>query len=377
MTKTCRAVAAIALLAVSLPAFSASATATRAWQFAPEANAGLRIRNLMGSVRVERGTLPGIHVSATTNIDAETRAEAERLLRLVEFRTSDIGAASRLDVRLPAKAFPKLYWEEGDSSWWSVTYVEHLGDRIRLVGNRDSAPEVRVDLVVRAPEGAHLDVSNVFGDSIAQGFSGTLRLDTSSGQLSASGGNGELRLDSGSGAVKVTTHRGRVSADTGSGEVNITDCECEIVADTGSGPVEIRKGKGSVAADTGSGGIEVEGFAGPLAADSGSGSVTARGVSDMRSLEVDTGSGDVSVQGDLSALERVEIDVASGGVRLQSTAQPSLDLHIETGSGRVAIAAPGASVRDVGDGITTVSMKGGAGRGVIDTGSGSVDIDFQ
>lgn len=377
MTPTLRAVTALALLAASLPALAASATATRAWQFKPEANAGLRIRNLMGSVRVERGTAPGIHVSATTVVRAASQAEAERLLQLVEFRSSDTGAASRLDVRLPAAHFPKLYWEQGASSWWSVTYVEYLGERIRLVGSPQQAPEVRVDLVVRAPAGANLDVGNVLGDSVAQGFSGILRLDTDSGQLSAGAGDGELELDSGSGPVKVSGHRGRVSADTGSGTVTIADCECEIVADTGSGSVVIRRGKGSIAADTGSGGIEVAGFAGPLAADTGSGSVNAHGLVDVRSLEVDTGSGSVSVEGDLSALAQMKIDTGSGDVSLRSTAQPSLELHIDTGSGDVVVAAPGASVHEAGDGTTDVSMKGGTGRGVIDTGSGRVEISFR
>src|SRR5262245_51282237 len=132
MTKTIRAVAAIALLASSVPAMAASATASRAWQFEPEANAGLKIRNLMGSVRVERATTPGIHVAAIITIQADSQAEAERLLPLVDFRSADAGASSRLDVRLPRSDFPKLYWENGTSGWWSVAYVEHLGERIRL-----------------------------------------------------------------------------------------------------------------------------------------------------------------------------------------------------------------------------------------------------
>jgi hypothetical protein len=377
MRSALRAFAALALLAASLPALAGSAMATRAWQFKPEANAGLRIRNLMGRVRVERSSDAGIHVSATTTVQAATQAEAERLLPLVEFRSSDAGAASRLDVRLPGAHFPKLYSEERTSSWWSVTYVEHLGERIRLVSSRNEAPEVRVDLLVRAPAGANLDVGNVFGDTVVQGFSGTLRLDTDSGQLSAGGGDGALKLDSGSGSVRVSDHRGRISADTGSGSITITGCECGIEADTGSGSVEIRSGKGSITADTGSGGVRVEDFAGPLAADTGSGSVNALGLADVRSLEIDTGSGGVSVEGDLSALAQLRIDTGSGGVSMRSTAQPSLDLHIDTGSGDVVVAAPGASIREVSDGTTYVSMKGGGGRGVIDTGSGSVEIDFR
>jgi hypothetical protein len=376
MHKILRVTAALALLAASLPALAASATATRSWQFKPESNAGLTVRNLMGNVRVERGTAPGIHVTANTTIDAGSQAEAERLLKLVEFRTSDVGAGSRFDVRLPREHFPKIYWEKGASAWYSLSYVEHLGERIRMVGSRGDAPEVRVDLVIRAPAGARLDVHNTFGDAAAQGYAGTLRLDGGSGTLSSTDGEGELTLDNGSGRVTVSRHRGRVVADTGSGSVKIADCECEIIADTGSGSVDIDRGTGSISADTGSGGVDVTDYAGPFSADTGSGSVKARGLREVRSLELDTGSGSVSVEGDLSALERVAIDTGSGSVTLRSPAQPSMELRIDTGSGGVDVSAPGSSIREKDD-VTYVRMREAAHGGVIDTGSGSVNIDFR
>lgn len=376
MKKVFRATAALALLTATLPALAASATATRSWQYKPESNAGLTVRSLMGDVRVERGTAPGIHVTANTTIESGSQAEAERLIKLIDFRTSDVGAGSRFDVRLPRQHFPKLYWDKGAVTWFSLSYVEHLGERIRLVGDRDDAPLVRVDLVIRAPEGARLEVENTFGDVRAQGFSGTLRLDGGSGLLSSTGGDGEVELDNGSGEVVVSGHRGRVVADTGSGDVKITNCECEVVADTGSGSVDVESGKGSVSADTGSGDVDVTGFAGPFAADTGSGSVKARGLTDVKSLEVDTGSGGVNVEGDLSALERVAIDTGSGSVTLRSSAQPSLELRIDTGSGDIDVSAPGASTRERDD-VTYVRMRDGAHGGEIDTGSGSVTVDFR
>lgn len=370
-----RAAAALALLAVSLPAAAASATATRAWQFKPESNAGLAVRNLIGDVRVERGSAPGIHVTATTTIEATSQAEADRLISLVEFRTSDVGPGSRFDVRLPRAHFPKIRSERGSEGWWSVSYVEHLGERIRLVRDAGDAPAVRVDLVIRAPAGAKLAVSNTFGDAVAESYSGTLRLDGGSGLLSSTKGEGEVELDNGSGQVVVSGHRGRVIADTGSGSVNIMDCECEISADTGSGSVQVAQGRGSVSADTGSGRVEVENFAGPFQADTGSGSVKARALTEVRSLDVDTGSGSVNVEGDLSALAHLNIDTGSGSVTLRSSAQPSMEFRIDTGSGDVNVNAPGATIREDDD-ITFVTMKLGSHRGVIDTGSGSVDLDF-
>jgi DUF4097 and DUF4098 domain-containing protein YvlB len=373
MKNLIRVVAALALAAVHLPAVAASATVTRAWQFKPESVQGLKVRNLIGDVRVERGTDPGFHVTARATIDASSQAEAERLLGLIEYRTADVGPGSRFDVRMPREHFPKIYWRGGSSGWWSVSYVEYLDERIRLTADRDEAPAVKVDLVIRAPEGSKLDVSNVFGESSANGVAGELRLDGGSGLLRSTGGVGRLELDNGSGAVEVTGHQGKVGADTGSGSVTIADCECEISADTGSGSVTIRGGSGELRADTGSGRVVVEGFSGSIEADTGSGSVRARAVAKVRRLDVDTGSGSVTVEGDLSALESLNIDTGSGGVSLRTTAAPSMEIRIDTGSGGVDVNAPGATVREVDD-VWTVRMGEGAARGVIDTGSGSVDI---
>ncbi len=370
-----RAACALALAAAAFPALATTATATRAWEFRPESNAGLAVRNFIGNVRVERGSQPGIHVTATTTIEASSQAEADRLLGRVEFRTSDVGRGSRFDVRLARADFPKVYWEKGATGWWTVSYVEHLGERIRLVGTPGDAPAVRVDLLIRAPAGADLDVSNEFGDAVARGYSGKLRLDGGHGLLSSNAGEGELDLDNGSGEIVVDGHSGSVEADVGSGTVRISGCSCEIEADTGSGSVRIEQGKGSVEADTGSGDVEVENFAGSLHADTGSGSVRARGLSNVRSLDVDTGSGSASIEGDLSALEHLRIDTGSGSVRLRSSAQPSLELRVDAGSGRIKVDAPGVGVREVGD-VTFLTLGEGRNQGVIDTGSGDVDLSF-
>ncbi len=373
MKNLIRVTAALALAAVHLPAVAASATVTRAWQFKPESSAGLSVRNLIGDIRVERGTEAGFHLTARATVETGDQAEAERLLALIQYRSSDVGPGSRFDVVLPREHFPKIYWADGSSQWFSVSYVEYLGERIRLTGDRDEAPNVKVELVILAPVGSRLDVNNIFGDAYATNVSGELRLDGGSGRLSSTGGKGRLELDSGSGRVEVKGHKGAVGADTGSGSVVIADCECEILADTGSGSVEIRGGTGQMSADTGSGRVTVAGFSGSIEADTGSGAVHARAVSNVRELDVDTGSGSVTIEGDLSALEQLNIDTGSGSVTLKTSAQPSMSFRIDTGSGGVDVDAPGATLRE-DDGTWSVRLGGGAGRGVIDTGSGSVDI---
>lgn len=369
-----RAAAALALLTACLPAMAATATLTRAWQYKTDAAAGLEVHNLIGDIRIERGTEAGFQITATATIGAATQDQADALVRAIDYRTRDVGVGSRFEVAFPKEQFPKLYYPKGPDSWWSVMYVSYLGERIRMTGDRDEAPAVRVDLLIRAPAGAKLKVKNTFGESTAQGYSGELSLDGSSSPLRSAGGEGRLELDTGSGDVEVTGHKGRVSADTGSGDVKISDCECEIEADTGSGSVGVRGGSGVLRADTGSGGVSVDGFTGAISADTGSGDVQARGVSNVTELSLDTGSGSVSVDGDLSALKRLHVDTGSGSVRLRSAAAPSMEIMIDTGSGHVDVNVPGAIVKQSKNGVWTVRMHDGAGSGDIDTGSGAVDL---
>ena len=375
MNMTIRSAALIALLAASLPAAAATSTLTRAWKFQSDAAAGLKVHNLIGDVRVERGSDASFHVTARATVETSSQAEAERLARAVEFRTRDAGAGSRFDVFFPKEQFPKIYHADGPGHWWGMMmYVDYLSERIRLTGDRDEAPMVRVDLVIQAPAGAKLEVQNMLGDAVAQGFSGELRLEGTSGLQHSAAGEGRLELDTGSGPVEVIGHHGRVIADTGSGAVSIRDCDCELDADTGSGAVAVHNGSGTLRADTGSGGVTIEGFSGSLAADTGSGSVRANGVSNVADLELDTGSGGVAIEGDLSALRKLHVDTGSGGVRLRSTATPSIEIAIDTGSGGVNVDAPGATVRQLDSGDWTVRLGDGASNGTIDTGSGSVEI---
>jgi hypothetical protein len=164
-----RATAALALLAATLPALAASATVTRAWQFKPESNAGLAVRNLIGNIRVERGTTPGIHITANTTIEAATQA-----------RPSDLRASSTTAARTSARVHFDVRLPHGTSRRsLGKGRVRLVLDNLRRLPRRAHPPGQQQGRgpgrargpVIRAPVGAKLDVSNIIGDSLAQNFS--------------------------------------------------------------------------------------------------------------------------------------------------------------------------------------------------------------
>lgn len=366
--------AGLVLLSLASQAGAETASVTRDWQFKEAGHAVLRLENLVGDLRVERGTAAGFHVSVKVTAEADSQAAAQSLAQAVQFSTRDTGSDGSFEVRLPKDRFPVIYRQGASHGWFGRSYVRYLGERRRISGDARDGVRIRVDILVRAPAEATLRAHNLLGDSTADGFSGDLRLDGTSGRLSSTNGSGKVDLDAGSGAVEVVTHDGEVRADTGSGHVTIRDCHCHVVADTGSGGVEIIGGEGDIDADTGSGQVKVHGFKGSVRADTGSGGVAVTGSSGARELVADTGSGGVSVSGDLSSLTKLDIDTGSGGVTLQATAWPVMEIVVDTGSGRKQVDVPGAMVTTDRHGRVIVGIGTGGPRGVIDTGSGSVQM---
>ncbi len=372
-----RGALALTLAGISLTAMAAPATLTRAWQFKAHPSASLDVQNFDGDVRVVAGSEAGFHVTATVRVEGRSAAEAEQIAKAIEFRTRDVGPDSRFHVNFPKEAFPRLYHDDAPRYWWGgVMYTKYLGERRRMTGDEDEAAPIKVELLIKAPAGSRLEIRNRLGSSTATGFEGSLLLDTGRGDVRSENGKGRLDLDTGSGDAEVAIHEGPVRADTGSGRVSITDCRCEITADAGSGEVRIQGGAGVLRADTGSGAVSIRGFRGPIHADTGSGGLRAEDVSELRELDVDTGSGSVSVEGDLSALNRLRVDTGSGRVQIRSSAMANMFVTIDTGSGRIDVDAPDAETRRLEDGTMTVRLGAGEGRGIIDTGSGSVELRF-
>jgi hypothetical protein len=193
------------------------------------------------------------------------------------------------------------------------------GDRVRISNHGDF--EGYADLKVSVPEGQRLEVYLAVGKLTASNVKGDLRLDGSDADVTTSHTAGPLVIDVGSGNVNVSDAQGDVSLDTGSGDVDAT----------------------SVRGDA-------------LTVDTGSGSATVS-QSTTRVLDLDTGSGDIEVTA--ASAERVRLDTGSGSIRCELTSSPA-DLNVDTGSGGVTLTLPsnyGATLD-------------------VETGSGGIDVDF-
>jgi lia operon protein LiaG len=175
--------------------------------------------------------------------------------------------------------------------------------------------EAYADLVVSVPKGQRIalylaagrvDVSNVDGDIL---------IDVASADVDVNGTKGPLSLDTGSGRVSVRDVTGDVSVDAGSGGITLGRVKGNVLTlDSGSGSVDASE-------------IEVKDFK----ADVGSGGVRVSKLS-AATVSVETGSGSASIEL-IGAVERMDVESGSGGVTLRAPANLSAEIDAETGSG--------------------------------------------
>jgi DUF4097 and DUF4098 domain-containing protein YvlB len=177
--------------------------------------------------------------------------------------------------------------------------------------------------------------------------------------------------------IRVVVPKGKaVRLRHGIGETTIDNVDGRLDVSVAASRVRATHVRGTLTLDTGSGGVEVTDMTGDLALDAGSGGAVLDGVRGGK-LHLDIGSG--SLRGRAIDVGELTADVGSGGVRLAGVKTPRL--HLETGSGGsdVELLGPVESVEvEAGSGGVTLRLPANLGAAVdIETGSGGIDTDFE
>ena len=310
------------------------------------------IYNLVGSIRAVSGS--GSDVVVTV---AKSGKDAAQL----RVEQGAIHGRQTLRVIYPAR---RITFGDDDSRGGRTTirvaddgtFDDHDDEGSRVeIGPRSGGLEARADLTVAIPAGKAIN----------------LRL--GAGEVSVSNVNGEISV--GVAAARVTTSgtRGSLTLDTGSGEVSVTDAEGDVNLDTGSGGITLARIRGDrLAVDAGSGRLSASDInATNIDLDLGSGGATLRNVTTTE-LKVDCGSGSTEI--DLASdVRKLDIDAGSGGVTVWIPATLGAKVDIEAGSGGIDLGVPVTVTRWESDHVTGTI---GDGRGTIriDAGSGGVRL---
>lgn len=308
------------------------------------------VYNLAGEVRIVRSNGSAVVVRVTRG-----GADAREL----EIAVSEIGGRETLRVIYPSQRVVYSALGRGSNNAVQVRsdgtfYDGRGGDRVEIRGSGRGL-EAHADLEIEVPAGREFALYLAVGSTDVRGVVGDLLIDTGSGSVVAENLQGSLRIDTGSGRVSVRSVEGDVSVDTGSGGVKIEDVRGrKISVRTGSGSVEgVGLSAPSLRVDTGSGRIDLERVdSDDILLHTGSGSVRLQLLSDVTDLDIDTGSGSVTVW--LPEVVGAEVD-------------------IKTGSGSIEVDFP-VQIRRYSRDRFEGSLGDGEGRIRIDTGSGGVRL---
>jgi len=306
------------------------------------------IYNIAGQVRLEAGTGSDVTVQVTRG-----GADAAKV---------KVARGKRDDVETLRFIYPGdriLYGQSSNSSSTQLrvrddgTFGDHdherkgkqEGRRVTIAGGGGGL-DARADLRIAVPSGRQLSVYLAVGEVSVTNVNGDLHINAASAPVTASNTRGELDIDVGSGPVQVTQSRGDLSVDTGSGGVTASDIRGESVSiKTGSGDVTAsRLNSNQLSIDTGSGNIQVTGLTAPqVALQTGSGSVTADLSGEVWNVNVETGSGDVTLKVPPTLAAEVDIETSSGEIEtdfevaVTRHARDHMTGRIGDGGGKIAI----------------------------------------
>jgi lia operon protein LiaG len=207
----------------------------------------------------------------------------------------------------------------------------------------------------------------ILGDDDQRGWNRGRRI-----EVRSSGDGFEAHAD-----LRVTVPKGKtVFLRHGIGETTIDNVDGRLNVSVAASRVRASHVRGALTLDTGSGGVEVTDMTGDLNLDAGSGGATLEGVRGGK-LNMDIGSG--SLRGRAIDVSELVADVGSGGIRLSDVKTPRL--HLETGSGGsdVELLGPVDDIQvEAGSGGVTLRLPANLGATVdIETGSGGIDTDFE
>jgi lia operon protein LiaG len=313
------------------------------------------IYNLAGRVRIDGGGASDVVVEVTRG-----GADAGRL----RIETGPRGDWQTLRVIYPSDriVYPRL------GGWGSRTTlrVDDQGffdesddwrgrgrERVEIRGS-GSGLEAWADLRIVVPRGKRVAMHLAAGEVTVSNVDGDLAVDVSAATITTEHTRGRLSLDTGSGSVRVTDAQGSVNLDTGSGSVTVSDIRGQdLRMDTGSGSITGRAIEvQTLSADVGSGGIRLSGVkASRVSLDTGSGGTDLELLTDVDDINVDAGSGPVSLRLPAGAGAEVEIETGSGGIETDFPIQVSrwernyLRGRLGDGKGRIRIDSGSGRVR--------------------------------
>jgi len=184
-----------------------------------------------------------------------------------------------------------------------------------------------------------------------------------------------LNIKTGDGNIDLTGVTGDVNLQSGDGHLTVSEVEGSLHANTGDGPVKLDGCKGNVTLHTGDGRIEVAAFEGELRAQTGDGRVKVSGRFDV--LDVQTGDGGVEATAlhGSRMTDNWNLRTGDGGLTMRVPADLAANIDLHTGDGHLDLGVPVTISGRTGKNDIKGQMNGGGKLLTLRSGDGSIKIE--
>ena len=308
------------------------------------------VYNLVGSLEILPGT--GTAVVAEVQVQGQDAAKLKVLIGPVQGRQA-------LRVVYPDDRVVVPSMGQHSTTTLRVRKDGTFGDdkghdqgRRMTLSGRGPGIEASADVKLLVPAGTNLIVHWGHGSASVARVDANVTVDGASMPIQAEDLHGPFHADIGSGSVDVLGSDAEINIDTGSGRVHLRDVRTRenILVDTGSGEVSGENlSAASVAIDTGSGSITLEKVeAKSVTLDTGSGEIDLDLTTDVSTLVVESGSGDVTVSFPPGVGAQLSVETGSGGIRSELALETQVRKH-------------DALIGRIGDGRGTIEIETGSG----------------
>ena len=158
--------------------------------------------------------------------------------------------------------------------------------------------DARSDLDIKVPAGSRLRIEGFDATITVTGVTGAVQAETVNGSITVTGGAKDVNLQAVNGGIEVVKASGRISAESVNGSVTVRDCTGDLEASTVNGPLLVTGGA-------------------------------------FESIRIETVSGSLHFESDLSKRSTLEAETVSGSVDLLVPADVAADFSISSFSGDI------------------------------------------
>ena len=187
--------------------------------------------------------------------------------------------------------------------------------------------------------------------------------------------NADLDLHTGDGNVDVQGIKGTLLLRSGDGHLNLSELQGTLRASTGDGNIDMRNVRGDLTLHTADGRIDLSGIDGSLRAETGDGRVRVNGRFDV--LDVKTGDGGIdAVAADGSKLDaNWRLNTGDGNLTLRLPAAIAADVELQTNDGSIDLDMPVTVSGRQGKREVHGQLNGGGKLLSLKTGDGSIRLE--